>query len=55
VHGGMDSIHRRTPVIPARVFIRLLDHHGRVGLKKQNLSILIQAEVDAPIVETDCG
>jgi hypothetical protein len=29
VHGGMDSLHRRAPVIPATVFIRLLDHHGR--------------------------
>jgi hypothetical protein len=49
----MDSLHRRAPVIPARVFIRLLGYHGRVGLEKQNFSISIQAEVDTPIIETD--
>ena len=34
----MDTRYGSTPIIPALVFFRLLDDHGRVGFKEQNLA-----------------
>src|SRR5271156_3681835 len=49
----MDTRNSCAPEIPARIFLRLLYHHRRVRFKKQNLALRTEAEVDAPIIQTD--
>jgi hypothetical protein len=47
----MDALDGSATVIPAFVFTRLFDNHGRVGFKEQNLAKRIEGEVDSPVVE----
>ena len=53
VHSCVNARYGRTAIIPLFAFIRLLHDHGRVGLKQQHVALLIEAEVDARLVQPE--
>ena len=52
VDGLMNTLDGCTAVIPEFVSVRLLNNHRRVRFKEKNLAVLIESEVDTPIIET---